>query len=136
MPIYEYRRRDGSTFEVIQKFSDDPLEVDPESGEPVERVYSAPAIHFKGSGFHNTDYSSSRRSKSGGGEGISGGSGDGGGSGSGADGGSGSGSGTEKGSGASTDSGSGGGAAKSDSKSGTGSGASSAGGGSPAKSAD
>lgn len=128
MPIYEYRRRDGSTFEVIQKFSDDPLEVDPESGEPVERVYSAPAIHFKGSGFHNTDYSSSRRSKSGGGEGTSGGSGD--------DGGSGSGSGTEKGSGTSTDSGSGGGAAKSDSKSGTGSGASSAGGGSPAKSAD
>lgn len=75
MPIYEYRRRDGSTFEVIQKFSDDPLTVDPESGEPVERVYTAPAIHFKGSGFHNTDYSSSRRAKAGsGGESSSGGS--------------------------------------------------------------
>lgn len=65
MPIYEYRRKDGTTFEVIQKFTDDPLTVDPETGQPVERVYTAPAIHFKGSGFHNTDYSSSRRSKAG-----------------------------------------------------------------------
>lgn len=68
MPIYEYRRADGTTFEVIQKFSDDPLTSDPETGEPVERVYSAPAIHFKGSGFHNTDYASSRRAKAGQGE--------------------------------------------------------------------
>lgn len=65
MPIYEYKRKDGSTFEVIQKFSDDPLTKDPETGEPVERVYTAPAIHFKGSGFHNTDYGSSRRAKAG-----------------------------------------------------------------------
>lgn len=66
MPIYEYRRKDGSTFEVIQKFSDDALTADPETGEPVERVYTAPAIHFKGSGFHNTDYGSKRRPKAGG----------------------------------------------------------------------
>lgn len=65
MPIYEYRRKDGSTFEVIQKFSDDPLTADPETGKPVERVYTAPAIHFKGSGFHNTDYGSGRRAKAG-----------------------------------------------------------------------
>ncbi|MES1194044.1 MAG: zinc ribbon domain-containing protein [Solirubrobacterales bacterium] len=65
MPIYEYRRPDGTTFEVIQKFSDDPLTKDPETGVPVERVYTAPAIHFKGSGFHNTDYSSNRRAKAG-----------------------------------------------------------------------
>jgi putative FmdB family regulatory protein len=38
MPIYEYRRADGTTFEVIQKFTDDPLTKDPETGEPVERV--------------------------------------------------------------------------------------------------
>ena len=63
MPIYEYRRPDGSTFEVIQKFSDDPLTVDPETGVPVERVLSAPAIHFKGSGFHNTDYGTRRRNR-------------------------------------------------------------------------
>ncbi|MGB0871868.1 MAG: FmdB family zinc ribbon protein [Solirubrobacterales bacterium] len=65
MPIYEYKRADGTTFEVIQKFSDDPLTNDPETGEPVERVYTAPAIHFKGSGFHNTDYGSKRRPKAG-----------------------------------------------------------------------
>lgn len=65
MPIYEYKRPDGTTFDVIQKFSDDPLTKDPETGVPVERVYTAPAIHFKGSGFHNTDYGSKRRPKSG-----------------------------------------------------------------------
>jgi putative FmdB family regulatory protein len=65
MPIYEYKRPDGTTFEVIQKFSDDPLTKDPDTGVPVERVYTAPAIHFKGSGFHNTDYGSKRRPKSG-----------------------------------------------------------------------
>lgn len=65
MPIYEYRRQDGTTFDVVQKFSDEPLTVDPESGEPVQRVYRAPAIHFKGSGFHNTDYGSKRRPKAG-----------------------------------------------------------------------
>jgi putative FmdB family regulatory protein len=65
MPIYEYKRPDGTTFEVIQKFSDDPLTKDPDTGVPVERVYTAPAIHFKGSGFHNTDYGSKRRPKAG-----------------------------------------------------------------------
>lgn len=65
MPIYEYRREDGTTIEVIQKFSDEPLEVDPETGQKVQRVYRAPAIHFKGSGFHNTDYGSKRRPKAG-----------------------------------------------------------------------
>lgn len=63
MPIYEYRRPDGTTFDVLQKFSDDPLTVDPETGVPVERVLSAPAIHFKGSGFHNTDYGTRRRNR-------------------------------------------------------------------------
>jgi putative FmdB family regulatory protein len=63
MPIYEYRRPDGTTFEVIQKFSDDALSVDPDTGVPVERVLSAPAIHFKGSGFHNTDYGTKRRNR-------------------------------------------------------------------------
>src|ERR687893_643947 len=63
MPIYEYRRQDGSTFEVMQKFSDDPLTTDPETGEPVERVFRPPAIHFKGSGFHNTDYGTRKRNR-------------------------------------------------------------------------
>ena len=33
MPIYEYRRPDGSTFEVMQKMSDPALTHDPETGE-------------------------------------------------------------------------------------------------------
>jgi putative FmdB family regulatory protein len=63
MPIYEYRRQDGTTFEVMQKFSDEPLTTDPETGEPVERVFRPPAIHFKGSGFHNTDYGTRKRNR-------------------------------------------------------------------------
>ena len=63
MPIYEYSRPDGSTFEVMQKITDDPLTEDPETGVPVERVFQLAAIHFKGSGFHNTDYGSSRRNR-------------------------------------------------------------------------
>ena len=63
MPIYEYRRTDGTTFEVLQSFSDDPLTHDPDSGQPVERVLHAPAVHFKGSGFYNTDYGTRKRSR-------------------------------------------------------------------------
>lgn len=61
MPLYEYRRPDGTTFDVLQKFADDALTHDPESGVPVQRVLSAPAIHFKGKGFHNTDYGTKKR---------------------------------------------------------------------------
>ncbi len=63
MPIYEYRRPDGTTFEVLQKFSDEPLTADPETGAPVERVFRPPAIHFKGKGFHNTDYGTRKRNR-------------------------------------------------------------------------
>jgi putative FmdB family regulatory protein len=63
MPIYEYRRPDGSTFEVQQSFSDDTLTKDPETGVPVERVLHAPAVHFKGKGFYNTDYGTRNRQR-------------------------------------------------------------------------
>jgi putative FmdB family regulatory protein len=63
MPIYEYRRPDGTTFEVMQSFSDDALTVDPETGVPVERVFHAPAVHFKGKGFYNTDYGKRSRQR-------------------------------------------------------------------------
>jgi putative FmdB family regulatory protein len=63
VPIYEYRRPDGTTFEVVQAFSDDPLTVDPETGVPVERVLHPPAVHFKGTGFYNTDYGTRRRNR-------------------------------------------------------------------------
>src|SRR3954447_14027595 len=63
MPIYEYRRADGTTFELLQSFSDDALTHDPETGQPVRRVLHAPAVHFKGSGFYNTDYGTRKRSR-------------------------------------------------------------------------
>ena len=63
MPIYEYRRPDGSTFEVEQRMADDALTEDPETGVPVERVLHPVAIHFKGKGFHNTDYGTRRRNR-------------------------------------------------------------------------
>ena len=63
MPIYEYRRPDGSTFEIVQSFSDDPLTHDPDTGVPVQRVLHAPAVHFKGSGFYNTDYGTRKRQR-------------------------------------------------------------------------
>jgi putative FmdB family regulatory protein len=63
MPIYEYRRPNGTTFEVLQSMSEDALTVDPETGVPVERVLHAPAIHFKGKGFYNTDYGTKRRNR-------------------------------------------------------------------------
>ncbi len=63
MPIYEYRRPDGTTFEIQQSFSDDALTVDPETGVPVTRVFHAPAVHFKGKGFYNTDYGTRNRQR-------------------------------------------------------------------------
>jgi putative FmdB family regulatory protein len=56
MPIYEYKCENGHVFDVIQKMTDEPLHECQECGAPAARVLSAPAIHFKGSGFHNTDY--------------------------------------------------------------------------------
>lgn len=60
MPTYVYRREDGSTFEVQQRITEDPLEVCPETGQPVKRVISGNAgLIFKGSGFYLTDYARS-----------------------------------------------------------------------------
>jgi putative FmdB family regulatory protein len=56
MPIYEYKCTNGHVFDVIQKMSDEPLTECQECGAPAERVLHPVAIHFKGSGFHNTDY--------------------------------------------------------------------------------
>ena len=57
MPLYEYKCSGcGKTFEVIQKFSDEPLKTHPECGGPAERLLSAPALQFKGSGWYVTDY--------------------------------------------------------------------------------
>jgi putative FmdB family regulatory protein len=56
MPIYEYLCPDGHRFEVVQRFSDDPVAVCEVCGKPVQRVLFAPAVHYKGKGFYATDY--------------------------------------------------------------------------------
>jgi len=63
MPIYEYRRPDGTTFELQQTFQEESLTVDPDTGVPVERVLHPPAVHFKGKGFYNTDYGTRKRQR-------------------------------------------------------------------------
>lgn len=67
MPIYEYKCENGHVFDAIQKMTDEPLRECQECGAPASRVLSAPAIHFKGSGFHNTDYGTKRSGGNGGG---------------------------------------------------------------------
>jgi putative FmdB family regulatory protein len=72
MPLYEYRcSKCSGQFEVLQKFSDAPLSVHEGCGGPVERLLSAPGLHFKGSGWYITDYKNSGGKSSGNGEGKS-----------------------------------------------------------------
>ena len=56
MPIYEYKCDNGHVFDVMQRMTDDPLTACQECGAPAVRVLHSPAVHFKGSGFYNTDY--------------------------------------------------------------------------------
>jgi putative FmdB family regulatory protein len=64
MPIYEYKcGKKGHKFDVMQSFSDDPIEVCEVCGAPVQRVYRPVAVHFKGKGFYSTDYGSKKRAR-------------------------------------------------------------------------
>ena len=63
MPIYEYRCDNGHLFEVMRKISEGPLTECVECGAPVVKVLHSPAVHFKGSGFYNTDYGTSKRKR-------------------------------------------------------------------------
>ncbi len=63
MPIYEYRCTKGHVFDTMQRFSDDPLDKCEVCGAAAQRVMHAPAVHFKGSGFYNTDYGTRKRSR-------------------------------------------------------------------------
>jgi putative FmdB family regulatory protein len=56
VPFYEYRCEKGHTFEVRQSMTDDPVSECEKCGRPVQRVFHPVAVHFKGSGFYNTDY--------------------------------------------------------------------------------
>jgi putative FmdB family regulatory protein len=63
MPIYEYRCKKGHQFEVMQRIGDDPVEKCEVCGATVQRVFHPIAVHFKGSGFYNTDYGTRKRSR-------------------------------------------------------------------------
>ncbi len=63
MPIYEYRCENGHHFDVMQKMTDGPVTECEVCGSPVQRVFHPIAVHFKGSGFYNTDYGTAKRNR-------------------------------------------------------------------------
>ena len=64
MPIYEYEcKKCKSHIEVLQKASDKPPTKCAKCRGTLERVASAPAIQFKGTGWYVTDYA--KKSKGG-----------------------------------------------------------------------
>src|SRR4029079_2019186 len=63
MPIYEYRCENGHLFEVMQRITADPVTTCEECGAALQRVFHPVAVHFKGSGFYNTDYGTAKRKR-------------------------------------------------------------------------
>ena len=63
MPIYEYRCENAHLFEVMQKITEDPVTQCQVCEAPVQRVFHPVAVHFKGSGFYNTDYGTAKRKR-------------------------------------------------------------------------
>ena len=61
MPIYEYKCEKGHVFDVIQRMTDEALSECQECGAPAVRVLHPVAVHFKGSGFYNTDYGKKKK---------------------------------------------------------------------------
>ncbi len=65
MPTYQYRCKEcDHELEVVQSFTDDPLDTCPECGGPLKKVYGAVGISFKGSGFYKTDSRGSKAASS------------------------------------------------------------------------
>ena len=63
MPLYEYQCESCShRFEVIQKYSDAPIDTCPKCGSAVAKLLSSPAIQFKGTGWYITDYARAGKS--------------------------------------------------------------------------
>lgn len=64
MPTYEYKREDGTMFEITQKMSDEALKTCPTTGQPVKRMISGGSgVVYKGSGYYITDYKNGGRKK-------------------------------------------------------------------------
>ena len=60
VPVYVYRREDGSTFEIEQRITADGLVRCPTTGQNVELVLQPFTPRYKGTGFYSTDH---RRTK-------------------------------------------------------------------------
>jgi predicted nucleic acid-binding Zn ribbon protein len=65
MPVYVYRRHDGSTFEIEQRITEDSLIRCPTTGLEVERVLQPFSPPYRGSGFYSTDHGKLRAKASG-----------------------------------------------------------------------
>jgi len=64
MPTYEYKRKDGSTFEIRQGINDEPLTECPDTGQPVKRIITGGGgVVYKGDGWYVTDYKDNDRKK-------------------------------------------------------------------------
>ncbi|MDX1586938.1 MAG: FmdB family zinc ribbon protein [Balneolaceae bacterium] len=62
MPTYEYKRKDGTTFEIRQGINDEALTECPETGQPVKRVITGGGgVVYKGDGWYVTDYKNTDR---------------------------------------------------------------------------
>ena len=61
MPVYVYRRRDGSSFELEQRITMDSLVSCPTTGQSVERVMQPFSPRYKGTGFYSTDHGKATR---------------------------------------------------------------------------
>jgi putative FmdB family regulatory protein len=70
VPIYEYKCDNGHVFDVMQRMADEPLTECQECGASAVRVLHSPAVHFKGSGFYNTDYGKKKGGGPGSGDGA------------------------------------------------------------------
>ena len=65
MPIYEYRcEKCGHQFEVIQKFSDEPLRTCSSCKGKLTKLISQTSFQFKGSGWYVTDYAKKSQPRS------------------------------------------------------------------------
>lgn len=61
MPIYEYDCDScGQRTEAIQRVGERPLKICPRCGGRLKKAISAPAVHFKGSGWYVTDYAGAK----------------------------------------------------------------------------
>ena len=65
MPTYEYKREDGSVFEITQSIKDEALKTCPDTGQPVKRIISGGGgVVYKGTGWYVTDYKNNRSERS------------------------------------------------------------------------